>query len=89
MYDLPTDHHWGSPAIQRIGPEKQQRRNSLHKVVIIVFGKYHGAHDARSEKEFRGAALLDFDEDYEDRLGELSLQCEMCGPDLELYQRRR
>ena len=57
--------------------------------MIKVFDTYHMAHAAHDEKEFRGAGLLDFDEDYEDRLGELSLQCEACGPDLELYQRRR
>ena len=54
MRDLPFEYHWGSPCIQRIGPEKQQRRNSLHKVVITVFGRYCMAHGAHSEKVFHG-----------------------------------
>ena len=57
--------------------------------MIIVFGKYHMSHDARSEEEFHGYALEESDWVIEERLAELSLQCEACGPDLELYQRRR
>ena len=89
MRDLPIDYDWGSPYIQRIGPEKQRRRNSLRKVVIRAFEGYFLAHAAHSETEFRGAALHEFDWVIEERLAELSLQCEACGPDLELYQRRR
>ena len=97
MRDLPIDYDWGSPYIQRIGPEKQQHRNSLHKVVITVFGRYFMAHGAHSEKVFHGGMLPDSDSDDEtddvikcsNKVAKMSMQCEACGPDLELYHHRR
>ena len=64
--------------------------------MITVFGRYFMAHDAHSEKVFRGGMLPDSDSDDEtddvikcsNKVAKMSLQCEACGPDLELYQRR-
>ena len=62
----------------------------LSKVDITVFGKYYLAHGDHNEKHFEGWKLEQLYEDFDDdRLGGMSLQCEACGPDLELYEMMR
>ena len=99
---IPSEYHWGSPCIRRSGPEKQQRLEWVHGVEITILGKYFLAHDAHTEKVVFGGHLPLSDSDVSDsddeidydiircskKVAKMSLQCEACGPDLELYQRR-
>ena len=55
-----------------------------------MFESFLSADDAYREKRFQGCMLgLLRDVDLNVRLDETSLQCEACGPDLELYEMMR
>ena len=75
---------------------------TLCDVRIKVFGKFHVAHDDYSQRQFNvgravcepedrlGPSDEDADDDvfrYSPKVAEMALQCEACGPDLELYAR--
>ena len=74
----------------------------MHGVEITILGKYFLAYGEHTEKTvFRGYLPLpdsdvsdsDDEIDYDiikcsKKVAKMSLQCEACGPDLELYQRR-
>ena len=103
MYETPSDYHWGTPAIERVGPESQPQflpRTDpiiarakelllLWEVELRVIGKYYVAYDDNSEYKFvpRKLELQDWKD--EEAIEMLSLQCEACGPDLELYEMMR
>ena len=103
MYDTPSSYHWGTPAIERFGPESQPRfhprmdpiivlakeHELVWKVGIRVVGKYFVAHDDHSEYVFGTRKLETQDWKDEEDIERLSLQCEACGPDLELYEMMR
>ena len=77
----------GPPPILRQGPERQLPEENWatpSKVHITVFEKSVVEYDEWSERRFRG-----FIERSGPRLDETSLQCEACGPDLELYEMMR
>ena len=82
------DVHWGFPFILRLGPERQLPEEyiqiPLWQVYITVFEKCVHSRGGWSEKRCYG-----FNERSGPRLDETSLQCEACGPDLELYEMMR
>ena len=102
MPDLPFEYHWGSPCIRRYGPEIQQHLDWSHRVKITILGKYFVTYGEHTEKVVFGGHLPLSDSDVSDsddeidydiikcnkKVAKMSLQCEACGPDLELYQRR-
>ena len=103
MYETPSSYHWGTPAIVRFGPESQlvvdPRMNSrnvlakeemlLGKVDLRVIGRYFVAHSDHQEHVFDPRKLGTQDWKDEEDIERLSLECEACGPDLELYEMMR
>ena len=104
MYETPSDYHWGTPAIERFGPESQRKLNPrmhpswvlhkenmlLWKVSLRVIGRYFVAYDDHQEYVFDPRNLpSEFWKDTEEDIERLFLQCEACGPDLELYEMMR
>ena len=102
IYDRPSDYHWGTPAIERAGPESQpvvepwmeprivlaKEDKLLLNVQIRVIGRWRVAHDDHQRYKFDPWKLQKYDWGNED-FAKLSLQCEACGPDLELYDMMR
>ena len=103
MYERPSDYHRGTPAIERFGPESQPRFNPrmhpslvlheenslLWKVLLRVVGRYFVAYEEHSEREFDVGKLETQAWKAEEAIEMMSLQCEACGPDLELYEMMR
>ena len=103
MSERPSDYHWGTPAIERFGPESQRKLNPrmhpswvlhkenmlLWKVSLRVIGRYFVAYDDHQEYVFDPRKLETQDWKDEEAIEMLSLQCEACGPDLELYEMMR
>ena len=103
MYETPSSYHWGTPAIERFGPESQPRfhprmdpiivlakeYNVLWEVKLRVIGKYFWGYDKHTQYVFDPRKLETHDWKDEEAIEMLSLQCEACGPDLELYEMMR
>ena len=103
MYETPSEYHWGTPAIERFGPGSQRKLNPrmhpswvllkenmlLGKVTLRVIGRYFVGYEEHTEHVFEYQKLATYYWDGEEAIEMLSLQCEACGPDLELYEMMR
>ena len=103
MYERPSSYHWGTPAIARFGPESQRKLNPwmqpswvwfkeymlLGKVSLQVIDRYFVRYEEHKQYGFKYPKLATSYWDAEEAIEMLSLQCEACGPDLELYEMMR
>ena len=101
--DTPSSYHWGMPARERFGPTSQlvvdprmdpsialaKENKLLRKVQLRVIGRYSVARDDHHKYKFEPRKLQSHDWKDEEDIARLSLQCEACGPDLELYEMMR
>ena len=103
MYERPSSYHRGTPAIARFGPESQRKLNPrmepswvwfkeymlLGKVSLQVIDRYFVRYEEHKQYGFEYRNLATSYWDSEEAIEMLSLQCEACGPDLELYEMMR